>query len=150
MSKTTCKQSTRQLPAVSGSVRVLQPIGTIGRPDAQTGEVEINGKPYFVQVLESGYSLFGFDAKRKQTTHYQLPCDLSACECLDYLSRADRREAGKCKHQKALAALIAAGKVPAVPAPVCVPWHDDAEDEALADEWADAEAEAWHSQYDAA
>jgi hypothetical protein len=150
MSKTTRNQSSRQLPAVSGSVRVLQPVGSVGKPEQQTGEVEINGKPYFIQVLETGYSLFGFDAKRRLTTHYQLPGDLASCECMDFLSRSDRREDRKCKHQKALAVLIARGKVPARPAPVCVCCHTDKEADALADEWADAEAEAWHAQFDAA
>jgi hypothetical protein len=138
MSETNATRKPRQrkpLPAVSGSVRILQPIGSVGQPEQQTGEVEINGKPYFIQVLESGYSLFGFDARKGQTTHYLLPGDLSACECLDYLSRADLREDGKCKHQKALAVLIARGKLPARPAPVCVSCHGDEEADTLAERW---------------
>jgi hypothetical protein len=138
MTETNATKKPRQrkpLPAFSGRVRVLQSIGSIGQPEQQTGEVEINGKPYFVQVLESGFSLFGFDARKGQTTHYQLPGDLAACECLDFLTRADQCEDGKCKHQKALSVLIAKGKLPSRPAPVCIPCHSDEEADALADCW---------------
>src|SRR5213593_2576196 len=97
MSNATRKTASRQLPAVHGSVKVLQPIGSVG-PD--TAEISINDKPYFCRCLEHGYQLFSFDIRKGETRHYDLPADLSSCECLDYLNRSDRREDHACKHQK--------------------------------------------------
>jgi hypothetical protein len=114
MVQTTSPRKPRQrnpLPAVSGSVRVLQPIGTVGGPENRTGEIEINGKPCLVRVTDTGYQLFGFDAKRQQTTHYDLPLDCSSCDCPDFISRHDLRADHCCKHMKALSALLKAGKL---------------------------------------
>ncbi len=141
----TGNRTSRQLPAVHGSVKLLQPIGSI---NADTGEVSINNKPYFCRCLEHGYQLFSFDSKKQQTTVYDLPADLSACDCADFLYRSDRREDCRCKHQKALAALIGKGQLPRLecnPIPH-VPDLADADDGYLDD----SEADAWHSQYDAA
>ena len=121
MSQTTRTRAPRKrnpLPAVSGTVRVLQAIGTVGGPENGTGEIEINGKPCLVRVTDTGYQLFGFDAKRQQTTHYDLPLDSSSCDCPDFISRADLRADHCCKHMKACRALQAAGKLPRM---VCRP-----------------------------
>jgi hypothetical protein len=150
-----------RLPAVSGSARLLQPIGTIGKPEHRTGEIEVTSqtgrgpvvKAYYVAVHDTGYRLVSWDDKRKQVVTYDLPADVSSCDCPDFTSRADRREDHTCKHCKAIKALIGRGKLPAV-APVCAPCHQDAEADALADRWTDdtgvaeTEADAFHSQFD--
>jgi hypothetical protein len=98
---------------VAGTVRILKPIGTVGPIENRTGEIAINGKAYSCHCLEFGFSLTTTDTKN-QPKCYELPADLSSCECMDYLSRSDKRQDGRCKHQKALAALVKAGKLPAL------------------------------------
>lgn len=134
-----------RLPPVSGIVRVLQAV--VGPAENRVLEISINGKGYFLKCQEFGYLLVTLDAKSREPKRYNLPADLSSCECMDFLARHDKRADGKCKHQKALRGLLAKGKLPAVE---CKTVHQDAEADALAGEWADAEAEAWHAQYDAA
>src|SRR5262245_33612762 len=145
---TTCKTASRQsqLPAVSGTARVLRRLGTIPGHD-NTAEIAISGKAYLCRCLDHSFELVSLDARRDDVTAYELPADLSSCECLDYLSRSHRRIDGKCKHQKAVAVLVAAGKLPRLSCNP-VPRVDDLADvDASLD---DSEAEAWHSAYDAA
>jgi hypothetical protein len=97
----------RQPPAVTGSARVLRPIGSLA---VATGEIAINGKPYLCRCLEESYELFGFDARREEVTRYQLPADLSSCDCADATFREGRP--GGCKHRRALRVLVDAGKLP--------------------------------------
>ncbi len=159
MNATTSRKPRQRKPLapVCGKVRVLQPVGTVGPVENQTGEIEINGKPYFVRVCSGCFQLFGFDAKRQESTHYDIAPDCSTCDCPDATFQADRPEG--CKHRKAVKALVAAGKLPALDAGTIEDKaaradaddvHQDDEADYLAGEWADAEAEAFHSQYDAA
>src|SRR5262249_30097190 len=132
----------RQLPAVTGTVKVLRPVGSIGPEKNQVGEITINGKPYFVRLTDTCYQLFGFDEKKGEPSHYDVAGD--SCDCPDATYR-DRP--GGCKHCRAIAALINAGKLPRF---ACAPVShvDDLADvDALLD---DSEADAWHSHYDAA
>src|SRR5262245_4613569 len=108
MSNTTRKPVSRQLPAVHGTAKVLQPIGSI---NADTGEIEINGKPYFVRGCDGCYSLFGFDARKGETTHYDVSADCKECDCAD---ATYRNRPGGCKHCRALSAMINAGKLPKI------------------------------------
>src|SRR5687768_3851842 len=98
MTEPTRNAPPRQLEAVHGSARVLRPVGTVGPAENAVGEVEINGKAYFVRVLNGGYQLVGWDDRKHEVTDYHLPADLSSCECLDFLTRSHRRADGLCKH----------------------------------------------------
>jgi hypothetical protein len=95
----------KPLPPVTGTARVLRPVGDV-TPD--TGKVLINGKPYYLSVLEGGFRLTGYDPRREEVTVYDLPSDLSSCDCADATYRT---RPGGCKHVRALSALKAAGKV---------------------------------------
>jgi hypothetical protein len=90
---------------VSGSVKVLRPFGEV---NDDTAEIAVNGKPCYLTRHETGYCLTGFDARKGKVSAYDLPLDLSSCDCPDATYRV--REGG-CKHQKALAALRTAGKL---------------------------------------
>lgn len=104
----TATRTRRQLKPVHGTVRVLQPIGSI---NPQGGEVAISGKRYLLKRHENGFTLYGWNEREKEVTVYDLPTDLNSCDCPDAVYNAHRREDGRCKHQKGLAALIAAGKI---------------------------------------
>jgi hypothetical protein len=96
----------RPLAPVSGSVRILRPLGQV---NAATAEIAIDGKPYYLAKLTAGFQLVGFDPKKAKVTSYDLPLDLSSCDCPDHTYRPNRE--GGCKHMKAVAALKANGKV---------------------------------------
>ncbi len=102
-------RSRKPLRPVSGRVRVLRPVGSV---NATTGEVSISGKCYYLTVHATGYRLTGWDRQHRQPTAYDLPADLSGCDCPDAVYAGERP--GGCKHRRALAALKAAGKL-AVP-----------------------------------
>ncbi len=102
----TTSRKPRQLTPATGSVQVLRPVGQV---NATTGEIAINGKPYYLARLEHGYRLTGYDSLHQQVTAYDLPLDLSGCDCPDATFRTERP--GGCKHRKALLALKAAGKI---------------------------------------
>src|SRR5262245_27488051 len=74
-----------------GTVKVLRPVGELA-PDL--GEIAINGKPYLLALLDTAYRLVGLDEKRAATC-YDLPVDLSSCDCPDAEFRA---RPGGCKH----------------------------------------------------
>src|SRR5215471_17038862 len=99
----------RPLPAVSGKCRWLQPVGF--NPDCpDVGMVEINGRRYTLGVAADYFLLWAVEPdKQGKRGCYHLPRDLATCECGDHVFRSDRREDGKCKHQKALAKLLADG-----------------------------------------
>jgi hypothetical protein len=98
------------LPPATGTARVLRPFGSV---NPTTAEVAVNGKPYYVQVTSRGYRLFGYDAKANAPTCYDIPSDFGGCDCPDATFRQER-SAGQCKHARAVAALVAAGALPAV------------------------------------
>lgn len=152
MSNPTTTRPVRQrkpLAPVSGTCNVLHPVGTIGPVENRVGEVSINGKAYFLRLTPTCYSLFGFDVRKGQPTHYDIAPDFTSCDCPDGTYRSERPEG--CKHCKALAALVSKGKIPVINPPVCQPAGiEESEDDCYSDEMADALAEAWHSQYDAA
>jgi hypothetical protein len=109
------RRPARTLKPAAGSVTVLRPVGTVNET---TGEVSINGKPYYLTCLESGFRLTGYDAREGAVTTYDLPADLSSCDCPDAVYNAGRP--GGCKHRKAMQALRSAGKLPGA-ADLC-PW----------------------------
>ena len=101
------RSNRKPLQPVSGSVKVLRPVGDV---NATTGEILINGnKQYYLQVLQTGYRLWSYDERARAVTSYDLPLDLSSCDCPDATYRSERPEG--CKHRRALAALKAAGKL---------------------------------------
>jgi hypothetical protein len=148
MNETTRQNETRQLPAVSGSVKLLQSIGSVGPAENRTGEIEITSQTkrgpvvrrYFLQVHDHGFRLVGWDDKRKEATVYDIPASLDSCDCRDFTSRADRREDGLCKHCRALRSLASKGKLPVLECRPVVDYIGDEEAAALADAcgWEDA------------
>ena len=111
MSEPTANHNPRQqpLPDTAGTCRWLQPVGY--NPDCpHVGMVEINGRRYTLGVAADCFLLMAVepDKKGKKGCNH-LPRDLSTCECSDFTFRSDRREDGKCKHQKALAKLLVGG-----------------------------------------
>jgi hypothetical protein len=82
----------KPLVPVSGTANVLRPVGAV---NDTTGEVSINGRPYYLTVHATGYRLTGFDAKKARSTVYDLPADLSSCDCPDATYRGERE--GGCK-----------------------------------------------------
>jgi hypothetical protein len=96
----------KPLTPVNGSVRVLRPVGTVA-PNA--GEILINGKPYYFTRHATGYRLTGYDDRKGEVTTYDLPLDLSSCDCPDGTYRGERP--GGCKHRRAILAMRRAGKL---------------------------------------
>ena len=96
----------RQLKPATGAVRVLRPLGAV---NDSTGEVEIGGKPYYLSWHATGFRLTGWDERHQAVTVYDLPSDLSSCDCPDATYNAERP--GGCKHRKALLALRQAGNL---------------------------------------
>jgi glycine/D-amino acid oxidase-like deaminating enzyme len=106
MSTITATRTVRQLQPVTGSVKVLRPIGDV---NDKAGEITIDGKAYYLTRPDNNFRLTGYDHRKQQVTTYDLPADLSSCDCPDATYRGERP--GGCKHRKALAALKTAGKV---------------------------------------
>ncbi|MBI1914542.1 MAG: hypothetical protein HYS12_07365 [Planctomycetes bacterium] len=99
----------RPLPPVSGTCRWPQPVGYDPDPP-DVGMVEINGRRYTLGVAANYFLLLAVEPDRQgKKGCYHLPRDLSSCECGDHVFRADRREDGRCKHQKSLAKLLVDG-----------------------------------------
>jgi len=104
----------RKLEPVHGACRVvLQPTET------HPGCVTINGTAYLLHVLRDGYRL-----EKSGGAAYDLPRDLSGCDCADSTFNSDRP--GGCKHQVALRAILAALGTD-VPAPAPAPKLQTAE-----------------------
>jgi hypothetical protein len=99
-------KSHKPVKPVSGSVKLLRPFGAVNE---NTAEVLINGKPYYMTRTGAGYRLTGYDSRKGKTTVYDLPADLSGCDCPDATWRPERE--GGCKHRAALIALQKAGKL---------------------------------------
>lgn len=108
--KTTTRQ-TRTCKPATGTVRVIQPLGTLpGQPS--TAEIEINGTSYLCHCL-SGCEVIELvkecGARDVEPTVYLVSSDLSACNCPDALY--GNRPNGQCKHLNALKALRNAKKL---------------------------------------
>lgn len=82
--------------------------------NAHPGVLTINGTTYIVHAHVTGYRL----VKPDDGTAYDLPADLSSCDCPDACFRL-KRAAGLCKHARGLrAALLALGDdLPGTPRP---------------------------------
>lgn len=89
--------SRKPLAAVHGTTKL------VCRLSATCNVIAINGAEYLAVRHETGYQLHG---KRGV---YDLPKDLSSCDCADATFRSERP--GGCKHRRALAALKAARKI---------------------------------------
>jgi hypothetical protein len=99
-------KSRKPVKPVSGTVRLLKPVGEI---NDRTAQIEIDGKPYYLERTGTGFRLVGWDERDKEVTVYDLPLTLDSCDCPDATYRSERP--GGCKHRKALLALQAAGKL---------------------------------------
>jgi hypothetical protein len=117
MSTVTSPDKPRQskpLQPVEGGARLLRPVGSV-TPD--TGEIRITAQTkaglvvtdYYLTLTGTGFRLTGFDRKRDKVTVYDLPTDLSSCDCPDSVWREERP--GGCKHRRGLAALKREGKL---------------------------------------
>lgn len=112
----TVTRTNKALKAVTGTCRWLARIGS-DPTSPNVGLVSINGRRYLLGKAEDAYLLLAVDVDaRGERGDYQLPADLSSCDCKDHLHRSHQRPDGKCKHQKAIAALLASQ--PKEPAPV--------------------------------
>src|SRR4051812_35348491 len=84
----------RKLEPLHGSCRIyLQPTA------AHPGCITINGTSYLLHVLPDGYRLEKLDGAL-----YDLPADLSSCDCADGIYNSERP--GGCKHQVTLRAIL--------------------------------------------
>jgi hypothetical protein len=95
------------------TVRATRPAaGTarwLARPDAEGagGVLDINGTAYEVLPLFDGEAHVGYRLLKADATMYDLPADLSTCDCPDRTFNPDR-PGGGCKHMLALAAALRA------------------------------------------
>jgi hypothetical protein len=78
------------------------------KPNAhhEGGVLAINGTRYEVLPLFDGLTLVGWRLLKSDATMYDLPADLSTCDCPDKVFNPDR-PGGLCKHQAALRAALA-------------------------------------------
>ena len=95
----TLHTSPRVVKPVSGVVRLV----SAPTPDAP-GVVLINGATYSLALLNEGC---GVRLMKADGVTYDLPADLSTCDCPDATYRV---RPGGCKHMRAMSALRAAGK----------------------------------------
>lgn len=102
-------------PPVSPEVRlVVAPIAPCELlADGSAGSVTIGGKPYTIsyhgELPESGdVEIHGYRLEKEDGTTYDIPSDLSSCECLDHLSRTRK---GGCRHIVCVRTLRNAGQI---------------------------------------
>lgn len=106
MAARTRTRTRKPLGPAHGTCRwVLQPAGR--RP----GILALGGLTYLFEVLRHGGTPYGFRLSREgdeaaAELAYQLPADLSGCDCPDAVYRAARP--GGCKHRRSLAVALAA------------------------------------------
>jgi len=78
----------------------------------QGGEITVNGGSYLFSYLgemtEEGFRVEGYHFEKPDGESYDLPEDLSSCECGDYLARV---RPGGCKHIRAVRMLRERGVV---------------------------------------
>lgn len=93
----------KPLPPATGTVGWICQLTT--GPNAHPGVLTLNGTTYLVHAHATGFQL----VKADDGTVYDLPTDLSGCDCPDAAYRQER-SAGQCKHARGLrAALLALG-----------------------------------------
>jgi hypothetical protein len=91
----------RPLQPVHGTAKWLRrPADKVGQ-DPKSGLLEINGTLYSLLIHETAYEL-----RKGDGTSYNLPLDLSGCDCPDATFASERP--GGCKHRKGLTALLRA------------------------------------------
>jgi hypothetical protein len=80
----------------------------INKPNAhhEGGVLAINGTAYEVLPLFDGLALVGYRLLKPDATMYDLPADLSGCDCPDRTFNPGR-PGGGCKHMFALRAALA-------------------------------------------
>lgn len=100
----------RTLPAVEVETDLAQGFGLLEVGGDPAALVEINGRTYIIQVTDLGYRLHGRN-RRGEETIYDLPADLTTCDCGDYTFRCDRRVDHACKHISALKKLKEDGRL---------------------------------------
>ena len=72
--------------------------------DARSGSLDINGEPYGIIALVERGTLLGYQLVKADGTTYELPADLSECNCADSVYR---ERPGGCKHRRALCDALA-------------------------------------------
>ena len=80
----------------------------IARPNAhhEGGVLAINGTAYEVLPVYDGAALAGYRLLKADGAMYDLPADLSGCDCPDHTFHPERP--GGCKHMGAMRAALAA------------------------------------------
>jgi hypothetical protein len=74
--------------------------------DQAGGVLQINGTEYEVLPLFDDQARIGYRLLKADGTMYDLPADLSGCDCPDHTFHPERP--GGCKHMQALRAALAA------------------------------------------
>jgi hypothetical protein len=101
-----------EAPPVSGVVRLIAPpvAPCVLIPGGQAGSVSINGDTYALTfIVHEAGDVNGYHIVKDATgSAYDLPADLSTCDCPDATYRV---RPGGCRHAAALRALKAAGKI---------------------------------------
>ena len=103
---TKTRKQVKPLAPANGTVKVVRPIGAV---NDRAGEVAINGKGYYLSRHDTGFTLTTWDDRHAAVVAYDLPLDLSSCDCPDATYRGERP--GGCKHRRGLQALRQAGKL---------------------------------------
>jgi hypothetical protein len=95
-------QTRKATRPVSGLCRWLS------KPNAQHegGVLAINGTPYELLPLYDGQARVGYRLLKADGAMYDLPADLSGCDCPDATYHPERP--GGCKHAAAVRAALAA------------------------------------------
>ena len=80
----------------------------LSKPNAhhEGGVLAINGTAYEVLPLFDGETLAGYRLLKADGAMYDLPVDLSGCDCPDHCYHPERP--GGCKHMAAMRAALAA------------------------------------------
>ena len=98
-------KSRKPVKPVSGSCWwAVQPTDT--HPGILVIETDRTREAYAVLEHVDGLVLLGWNLKKADGTNYDIPADLSSCDCADATYQPNRP--GGCKHRKALAAALKA------------------------------------------
>ncbi len=101
--------ATRTAPAVQPTRGVCR---WLSKPNArhEGGVLSINGTTYEVLPLFDGEAFVGYRLLKADGAMYDLPADLSGCDCPDHCYHPGRP--GGCKHMAALRVALKAACVP--------------------------------------